>query len=98
MNTKYALLASILCLASLAAAQDEACTSIGGTCVDWRNFQCHGGVETGLCSGDSNIRCCLTCDAQCQSDEADYDASGADSVCEADNDGHCMPTSNYCNG
>jgi len=92
---KYLL---ILIMACGTYAQDQACIDAGGSCVDWRYYVCHGGVETGLCGGDSNRRCCLNCDATCQSNEETYDNNGQDSVCETENGGHCQPTSNYCNG
>jgi hypothetical protein len=33
-----------------------ACEDMGGTCVDWRNYVCHAGIQSGICPGDSNIR------------------------------------------
>lgn len=53
-----------------AGKADEACTSIGGTCQDWRNSKCTAGYETGLCSGDTNIRCCKPCDQTCKQTNA----------------------------
>ena len=66
-NMKLFLFTSSLLLA-LAAGQETCQTPDGrtGVCVDWRYYVCHAGVETGLCSGDSNIRCCLDCDATCE--------------------------------
>lgn len=49
-----------------AAIGDSACTSQGGTCLNWLYYKCTAGYETGLCSGDSNNRCCLPCDSSCK--------------------------------
>jgi len=75
--------------------QDDGCTSIGGTCKDWRYNPCTAGYSTGLCSGDNNNRCCLNCDQTCQNDEAQWSAS--DSACTAAG-GDCLINSNYCAG
>jgi len=94
-------LVSLLLVVGTTWAQDPAdqpCVDAGGSCVDWRYYVCHGGVETGLCGGDSNRRCCLTCDSACQDREDTYNNNGQDSVCETENGGHCQPTSNFCNG
>merc|ERR1711872_580804 len=72
-----------------------ACEDKGGSCVDWRYFVCHAGVEKGICPGDSNIRCCLNCDQRCQDDEADW--SSHDGSCTAQG-GICKLDSNYCEG
>ena len=64
MHTTFAILALA---ATSALAQDNACTTAGGVCVDWRYYTCTAGVETGLCPGDSNQRCCRNCDAACES-------------------------------
>ena len=53
-------------------AEGGACEDKGGQCVDWRYYVCHAGVETGICPGDSNIRCCLDCDQTCQSNEDEW--------------------------
>ncbi|TRY68830.1 hypothetical protein TCAL_15127 [Tigriopus californicus] len=74
---------------------DELCTNMGGTCVDWRYYVCNGGVETGLCTGDSNIRCCLSCDQTCQDNENEW--SAGDGACE-EAGGDCKLNSNYCDG
>ncbi len=66
-----------------------------GTCVDYRYYVCHAGVVQGLCSGDSNIRCCLDCDAECVADENEWDSNGDDEECKSYG-GQCFPTSNYC--
>ena len=65
MFTRLAILALV---ATTAFAQDTCRTDDGkeGVCVDWRYYTCTAGVETGLCPGDSNIRCCLNCDAACR--------------------------------
>eukprot|EP00094_Tigriopus_californicus_P004622 TCALIF_04450-PA protein Name:"Similar to PGRP-SC2 Peptidoglycan-recognition protein SC2 (Drosophila melanogaster)" AED:0.37 eAED:0.37 QI:5/1/0.88/1/1/1/9/247/304 len=80
---------------SISLRQDEACTNQGGSCVNWQYYVCHGGVETGLCNGDSNIRCCLPCDDQCQADEDEW--SQGDAACTAEG-GECKLDSNYCDG
>ena len=74
---------------------DSGCTALGGTCVDWRYYVCHAGVESGLCDGDSNRRCCLDCDATCEANEDTW-AKG-DGKCD-DAGGECKLNSNYCSG
>eukprot|EP00090_Calanus_glacialis_P006361 TRINITY_DN14963_c0_g1_i2.p1 TRINITY_DN14963_c0_g1~~TRINITY_DN14963_c0_g1_i2.p1 ORF type:complete len:243 (-),score=48.51 TRINITY_DN14963_c0_g1_i2:58-786(-) len=71
------------------------CEEIGGTCLDWRYNVCHGGVETGLCPGDTNVRCCHKCDYGCEHNEAVW--SGHDGACTAAG-GECKLDSNYCAG
>uniref|UniRef100_H2ZDV9 Peptidase M15C domain-containing protein n=1 Tax=Ciona savignyi TaxID=51511 RepID=H2ZDV9_CIOSA len=78
------------------ASSDYACTSQGGSCVDYRYFVCNGGVETGLCDGDSNRRCCLKCDTTCVSNSENW-ASCCDSACTSSG-GTCKDNSNYCSG
>ena len=34
--------------------------------MDWTTNKCTAGYETGLCSGDSNNRCCKNCDQTCK--------------------------------
>jgi len=43
----------------------DACTDIGGTCLDYTAYKCTAGYVTGLCPGANNIRCCKLCDATC---------------------------------
>ncbi|CAK8683556.1 unnamed protein product [Clavelina lepadiformis] len=86
----------LLFSASCVLASDLSCTLQGGTCVDWRYYKCSAGVETGLCDGDSNRRCCLDCSSQCLSDEQNW-ASCCDSACTS-NGGSCQDNSNYCGG
>ncbi|KAI8520535.1 hypothetical protein Bbelb_002890 [Branchiostoma belcheri] len=75
---------------------DSACDNIGGTCLDWRYYKCTAGYEIGLCSGDSNRRCCNRCGSGCISDE-DYWATYSDGACDGAG-GECKDDSNYCNG
>ncbi len=65
MSRAYTLCIFLAMLATSALAQSD-CEKIGGQCVDWRYYVCHAGVETGLCPGDSNMRCCLSCDDTCK--------------------------------
>ena len=37
-----------------------------------RHYICHAGVESGLCPGDADIRCCLHCDDTCQTNEEEW--------------------------
>jgi len=53
-------------------ASDTGCTLQGGTCVDWRYYVCNAGVESGLCNGDSNRRCCLECNSFCKKTEVEF--------------------------
>jgi len=48
------------------AKVDEACTALGGKCLDWRYNKCTAGYVAGKCSGDSNMKCCLPCDTTCK--------------------------------
>ena len=75
----YFLLATIASI--FAGVHGGACEDKGGQCVDWRYYVCHAGVETGICPGDSNIRCCLNCDATCQDNEDQW--SQSDGACAA---------------
>ncbi len=59
----------LLALLAPSTLAQGACEAQGGTCVDWRYYICHGGVEQGLCDGDSNNRCCMECDAECKDTE-----------------------------
>jgi len=90
-NFLEGILASIF----LFGAHGGPCEEKGGTCVDWRYYICHAGVEQGLCPGDSNMRCCLECDQKCQEDEADW--SSHDGSCHSQG-GECKLDSNYCDG
>nr|XP_039259092.1 uncharacterized protein LOC120335622 [Styela clava]XP_039259093.1 uncharacterized protein LOC120335622 [Styela clava] len=89
---RLALLATFCCLASTALT-DSGCTNLGGACQDWRYYKCTAGYETGLCSGDSNRRCCLPCDLSCRTTDSNYDDSACENI-----DGTCMDNSNYCTG
>ncbi len=55
---------ALLVASAAVVAQD--CEDIGGQCLDWEDYICHAGWETGLCPGDENIRCCLSCDTECE--------------------------------
>nr|XP_002122335.1 lysozyme 3-like [Ciona intestinalis] len=83
-------------LVATVAASDYRCTNQGGSCVDYRYYVCNGGVENGLCDGDSNRRCCLECDNSCQSDVNNWE-SCCDSACTSIS-GSCQDNSNYCDG
>ena len=63
---RAATLALLTLLTASVTAQD--CEDLGGQCLDWEDYICHAGWETGLCPGDENIRCCLSCDAECEWD------------------------------
>jgi hypothetical protein len=41
----------------MAAAQDERCTNIGGSCKEMS--LCEGSTRVGLCGGGATRRCCL---------------------------------------
>jgi len=86
---------SILAL-QLVAASNRACTNKGGTCLDYRYYICTAGYETGLCDGDSNVKCCMDCDSTCVSNEQYYDQY-SDGSCDKVN-GNCLDNSNYCDG
>ncbi|XP_078619834.1 uncharacterized protein LOC144886898 [Branchiostoma floridae x Branchiostoma japonicum] len=75
---------------------DGACNAMSGTCLDWRYYKCTAGYEVGLCSGDSNRRCCKQCTSSCISDQ-DYWDTYSDSACK-DAGGECKDDSNYCDG
>jgi len=79
----------------ISSVKGGACEDKGGQCIDWRYYVCHAGVESGICPGDSNIRCCLHCDSTCQSNENDW--SKGDSEC-TNLGGECKLNSNYCDG
>ena len=72
---------------------DTQCTRIGGTCLNWDYYYCTAGWETGLCNGESNIRCCKPCDRACQNLEQSYN----DRAC-TNKGGKCQHNSNKCNG
>merc|ERR1711872_509482 len=80
----------------LVAASNRGCTSKGGQCLDYRYYICTAGYETGLCDGDSNVRCCMDCDDTCLSNEQYYDQN-SDGSCDKLN-GNCLDNSNYCAG
>jgi len=88
---------SALCFGAFASAQltDSGCDRINGQCLDWRYYKCTAGYETGLCSGDSNRKCCKPCDTTCQWQES-QDAKG-DAKCN-DAGGKCQHNTNYCSG
>ena len=50
---------------SVQEGKADACTNIGGTCLDYTAYKCTAGYVTGLCAGASNIKCCQKCDATC---------------------------------
>lgn len=91
----YAICSLLLVLGFVHEGKADACTDIGGTCLDWRNYKCTAGYVTGLCPGDSNIRCCQLCDQTCLSNEATW--SQSDGACTAAG-GKCQDKSNYCVG
>merc|ERR1719394_90630 len=82
-------------LAVEAEIKDAACEARGGTCLNWKHYKCTAGYEQGLCSGDSDRRCCLNCDAQCIAWE-EQDSQG-DGYCN-ESGGECKHETNYCNG
>eukprot|EP00727_Mastigamoeba_balamuthi_P013106 m51a1_g8418 hypothetical protein (320) ;mRNA; r:307881-309107 len=77
--------ATALALASTAAA------SCSGTCADIRTSTCSSGFVSGLCPGDSNIRCCTgaLCHGQCANTDDYTCSSGFQS-------GLCAGASNIC--
>lgn len=92
----FAVVLFLLALTQHARGSDDGCTSRGGKCVDWRYYKCSAGVEQGLCDGDNNRRCCLTCDNTCVSNEQNYQAC-CDTQC-TNSGGVCQDNSNYCAG
>ena len=82
-------------LLSTVYASDDACTSKGGSCQNWQESICVAGYQTNLCEGDTNRRCCLSCDIQCELDE--LESSQHDQKCDAAG-GECLDDSNYCRG
>nr|XP_039262197.1 ankyrin repeat and protein kinase domain-containing protein 1-like isoform X1 [Styela clava] len=70
---------------------DKKCTEREGKCINWTDYKCIAGYRSGLCTGDSVIRCCLACDAQCKAAEDAYKDPGCDSL-----KGTCMDKTNYC--
>ncbi|CAG0896719.1 unnamed protein product, partial [Darwinula stevensoni] len=76
----------------IVAGQSD-CEGIGGQCLNWQNYLCTAGYETGLCPGDSNVRCCLPCNQACMDQEADWSSGDGECVAEG---GRCMMDSNYC--
>ncbi|XP_077973252.1 uncharacterized protein LOC120338289 isoform X3 [Styela clava] len=70
---------------------DKKCTEREGKCINWTDYKCIAGYRSGLCTGDSVIRCCLACDAQCKTAEDAYKDPECDSL-----KGTCMDKTNYC--
>lgn len=91
----YALFSLLLVLGSVHEGKADACTDIGGTCLDYTAYKCTAGYVTGLCAGSSNIRCCKKCDATCLSNESTW--SQSDGACTSAG-GVCQDNSNYCQG
>lgn len=59
------------------------------TCLNWDYYLCTAGWESGLCDGQSNIRCCRPCDRSCQNAEQSYN----DRAC-TNKGGKCQQNSN----
>ncbi|CAG5095182.1 Oidioi.mRNA.OKI2018_I69.XSR.g14067.t1.cds [Oikopleura dioica] len=92
MKLSLALFSSVFCDT---LPYDTQCTSIGGTCTDYRYLTCIAGYATGKCNGDNNRKCCLPCDTSCQlKEESD---SLNDGKCTSAG-GECKHNTNYCNG
>ncbi|CAH1240357.1 Hypp5987 [Branchiostoma lanceolatum] len=86
----------LVVLAFISAARaDSHCTAHGGVCTDYRYTTCKGGYLQSLCNGDSNRRCCVSCDDACQANEA-YWSDSDDSCTYAG--GLCKHDTNYCPG
>jgi len=86
----------LLVALQLVAASNRGCTNKGGQCLDYRYYICTAGYESGLCDGDSNVKCCMDCDDTCISNEQYYDQN-LDGKCDKV-DGNCLDNSNYCSG
>lgn len=70
---------------------DENCTKRDGICQDWTQHICTAGYRSGLCPGQSAIKCCLPCDAACQAAEDTFHDPDCDNI-----HGICMDNTNYC--
>ncbi|EFX85527.1 hypothetical protein DAPPUDRAFT_300287 [Daphnia pulex] len=93
-SSLYALF-SLLLLALAQEGKADACTNIGGTCLDYTAYKCTAGYVSGLCAGSNNIKCCQNCDATCLSNESTW--SQSDGACTSAG-GRCMDNTNYCAG
>ncbi|XP_078701238.1 uncharacterized protein LOC144927581 [Branchiostoma floridae x Branchiostoma belcheri] len=74
------------------SSADSQCT---GKCQDYTARTCLAGYEDGKCGGNALRKCCLPCDASCQSTHQGY--TSGDTDCSKAG-GQCKMDSNYCHG